>query len=137
MKAIARLTSSGSFTHRVDIRQHQLVADEPIEMGGGDEGPTPKELLAASLAGCVAVTLEMYARRKGWEIGPVEVTCDYEVPERGAPTEFNLLLRLPATCTEEQVERLRVMAGKCPVHHTLEGEVKFKERVELVAPAPG
>jgi putative redox protein len=135
MKAIARLTAPGSFTHRIEIRHHQLIADEPTDLGGADEGPTPKELLGASLAACMAVTLEMYARRKQWDIGLVEVTCDYEVPERGSPTVFKLVLRVPSTCTEEQVERLRAIAAKCPVHRTLEGEVRFEERVELVAPA--
>lgn len=123
--------AGATFTHRVRIREHELVVDEPGELGGEDQGPNPQELLAASLAACTAITLEMYAKRKGWEIAPVEVECDYSTPERGEPTAFNLVVRLPATCSEEQLERLRVIAAKCPVHRTLEGEVAFNERVEL------
>ncbi len=134
MKAIAR-RSTTHFTHRIDIRQHQLVADEAGECGGDDEGPSPQELLAASLASCAAITVEMYAKRKGWEVGPIEVQCQYTPAERGALTKFRLELRLPRGCTAEQVERLRVVAAKCPVRRTLDGEVMFEERVELVSPA--
>ncbi len=135
MKAIARRSSSTSFTHRVEVRSHQLTADEPLEHGGDDEGPSPQELLAASLASCTAITMEMYAKRKGWELGPVEVQVDYTPAERGCPTRFKLALRLPAGTSQEQLERLQVIAAKCPVHRTLEGEVMFEDRLELVEPA--
>jgi putative redox protein len=135
MKAIARRTAQTGFTHRVDIRQHRLVADEPSGEGGDDRGPSPQELLAASVASCTAITMEMYARRKGWDIGIVEVQCEYTPAERGGMTNFKLILRLPTGCSEEQIKRLRVVAAKCPVHRTLDGEVSFDERVELVTPA--
>jgi putative redox protein len=133
MRATARRTNH--FVHQVDVRQHQLVADEPIDQGGSDEGPSPQELLAASLASCTAITIEMYAKRKGWDIGPLEVECEYTPAERGCPTKFRLDFRFPNGCTEEQVERLRVIAAKCPVHRTLEGEVFFEEHIQLVEPA--
>jgi putative redox protein len=135
MKAIARRTARTTFTHRVDIRQHQLTADEPAELGGEDEGPSPQELLAASLASCTAITMEMYAKHKGWDLGPVEVQCEYSPAQRGCPTTFALVLRLPSECSAEQVERLRIIAAKCPVHRTLDGEVQFDERIELVSGA--
>src|SRR5436309_10158686 len=98
------------------------MADEPTDQGGEVEGPMPQELLAASLASCTAITMEMYAKRKGWDIGPIEVHCEYTPAERGCPTNFKLLMRLPSDCTEEQVQRLRIIAAKCPIHRTLEGE---------------
>jgi putative redox protein len=79
----------------------------------------------------------MYAKRKGWDIGPVEVECNYEPAERGKPTSFELVLRLPLGFTEEQIDRLRAIAARCPVHRTLAGEVSFDERVELIDPAAG
>jgi putative redox protein len=134
MKATAHRTTTTAFSHRIDVRQHQLTADEPTERGGDDEGPSPQELLAASLASCTAVTIEMYAKHKGWDIGPVEVQVEYTPAERGCPTKFGLTLRLPNGCTEEQVERLRVIAAKCPVHRTLDGEVMFEDRIERAEP---
>jgi putative redox protein len=135
MRATARRTASNRFIHQVDVRQHQLVVDEPTDHGGDDEGPSPQELLAASLASCTAITIEMYARRKGWDIGPIEIQCEYSPAERGCPTRFRLDFRLPNGCTEEQIERLRVIAAKCPVHRTLDGEVLFEDHISVAAPA--
>ena len=130
MKATA--TRTGTYKHVVQVRQHRLLADEPNDTGGDDAAPSPQELLAASLASCTAVTMEMYAQRKGWDLGGVEVEAEYTPAERGCPTRFSLTLRLPSGLTEEQVERLRVIAAKCPVHRTLDGEVMFDERVQRV-----
>ncbi len=130
MKATATRRQAGTLTHAIQIRRHTLTADEPPEEGGDDEGPTPLELLAASLAACTAITLEMYARRKAWDIGPVEVDTEYDLPERGQPAAFTLTLRLSSRCTDEQVERLTTIASKCPVHRVLAGEVQFDQRVE-------
>ena len=74
----------------------------------------------------------MYAQRKGWDIGDVEVDVDYEPAQRGSPTKFTMEVRLPKELPEDQRERLMQIAAKCPVHRTLEGEVMFEERVELV-----
>jgi putative redox protein len=130
LRATAR--RSANFSHTISIRDHQLVADEPRGQGGEDEGPSPEELLAASLASCSAITIEMYAQRKGWEVGPVEVEVQYTPAERGCPTKFDLVLHLPARLSDEQVANLRVIAAKCPIHRTLDGEVMFTERVERV-----
>ena len=120
----------GGYRHVVKVRQHRLNSDEPVETGGDDDAPSPQELLAASLATCTAVTMEMYAARKGWQLREVEVEVEYTPAERGCPTKFSLTLRLPSDLSDEQVQRLKVIATKCPVHRTLDGEVMFDERVE-------
>ena len=130
MRATARRNGK-DFKHNLEIRSHHVTADEPKDHGGTDEGPSPQELLAASLASCTAVTIEMYAKRKGWEIGELEVDVDYEPAQKGSPTKFTMAVRLPKELPEEQSERLMQIAAKCPVHRTLEGEVMFDERVEL------
>ena len=130
MKATA--TRDAGYRHTVKVRSHELTVDEPRDQGGGDSGPDPQELLAASLASCTAVTMEMYAQRKGWDIGGIEVTAQYTAAERGCPTRFNLVLRFPDNLSDEQVDKLRVIAAKCPVHRALDGEVMFSERVERV-----
>jgi putative redox protein len=131
MRAIAR-RANGTLKHDVEIRRHVVVADEPEEQGGDDSGPSPEELLAASLASCTAVTMAMYAERKGWEIGEVAVDVNYEPAQRGSPTRFRLDVQLPKELPDEQRERLMQIGAKCPVHRTLEGEVMFEESVELV-----
>jgi putative redox protein len=134
---VARKTATArregkSFRHTVQVRDHQLTVDETIADGGEDGGPDPLEMLAVSLASCTAITMEMYAQRKGWDIGHVEVDVEYAPAERGCPTKFQLVMRLPAELPEEQLERLRSIAAKCPVHRALDGEVMFQERIERV-----
>jgi len=129
MRAVAR--QRAKFTHDLKVRQHRITADEPEDHGGEDQGPSPQELLAASLASCTAITIEMYASRKGWNVDGLVVDVDYTPAERGCATNFKLVMKMPADLSEEQVDKLRVIAAKCPVHRTLEGEVLFDERVEI------
>ncbi len=131
MRASAR-RENGTLQHAVEMRSHTLVADEPKDEGGEDQGPSPQELLAASLASCTAITMEMYAKRKGWELGDVAVHVDYEPAQRGSPTRFRMTVDLPKELPEDQRERLMQIGAKCPVHRVLEGEVMFEENVELV-----
>jgi putative redox protein len=131
MKAISRRVG-GHLQQHVAIRDHRLTADEPREHGGEDSGPSPQELLAASLASCTAITMEMYADRKGWEVGEISVDVEYEPAQRGSPTRFVMRIEMPKDVSEEQRDRLMQIAAKCPVHRALEGEVMFEETVELV-----
>ena len=117
--------------HDVKVRRHTITSDEPKDHGGEDSGPSPQELLAASLASCTAITMEMYAERKGWDVGDINVEVEYEPAQRGSPTRFVMNVEMPKEVSEEQRERLMQIAAKCPVHRALEGEVMFEETVEL------
>ena len=129
MKATARAQAATLHAH-VTVRSHQITFDEPESNGGDDEGPSPQELLAAASPSCIAVTIEMYATRKGWDVGAVEVDCRFTPAERGCPTRFELVLRLPAHLTDEQVERLQVIAGQVPgaPHARGRGHVRRADR---------
>jgi putative redox protein len=120
------------FAHEVDMEGgHTLVVDEPQDRGGADTGPRPTQLLAASLAGCTAITVEMYADRKGWDVGAIEVDVAYD----GAiPSTYAVALKLPRELSEEQRQRLLQVATKCPVHKVLVGEasVTVAERLEAL-----
>jgi putative redox protein len=139
MKVVARRKASGAnqalgFAHEVEIEGgHTIVVDEPAAAGGTDTGPSPTRLIAAGLASCVAVTVEMYAERKGWDVGAVEVDVNVEY-EGYAPSSFAVTLHLPTELSEEQRERLLVIAGKCPVHKLLRSEtpVAISDRVEAL-----
>ncbi|HEU4600306.1 MAG TPA: OsmC family protein [Solirubrobacterales bacterium] len=132
MRVVARRVEG--YAHDVEIEGgHELRVDEPVAAGGRDSGPSPTSLLGASLASCIAITVEMYAGRKGWDLGAVEVEVEigYEGP---VPTRFDVGLKLPAELEEEQRRRLLVIATKCPVHRVLAGEasVSISERSEPV-----
>jgi putative redox protein len=89
-------------------------------------------LLALSLASCTAITLEMYADRKSWDLGDVEVEVNYEPGEGKVPKRYDVVLKLPEGLLDEQVERLREIAARCPVHRALTGQVEIQDRVEKV-----
>ena len=132
MQAVARRREG--YTHDVEIEGgHKLVVDEPRETGGNDEGPSPTHLTAAALAACTAITMEMYADRKGWELPDAEVAVEMEL-DRSVPRSFVVTLKLPKELSADQQERLKTIAGKCPVHRALshETEVSIEDRVELV-----
>jgi putative redox protein len=132
MKVVAKRRNG--YAHGLAAGNHTLIADEPEDKGGTDTGPTPAQLLALSLASCTAITLEMYADRKRWDVGDLEVEVDYEFGEGEVPTRYDVVLKLPEDLSDEQAERLRVIAGKCPVHRALRGDVEINDRVER-APA--
>jgi putative redox protein len=132
MRVVARRRQG--YVHEVDIEgRHTVLVDEPPAAGGTDAGPSPTRLLAASLASCVAITMEMYAERKGWDIGAVEVEVDAEYEDH-APRAFAVTLRFPDGLSEEQRQRLLVVARKCPVHRVLAAEtpVAVSDRIEAL-----
>jgi putative redox protein len=136
MKVVARRRDG--YVHDVEIEGgHTLVVDEPSFVEGGtDAGPSPTRLVAAGLAGCTAVTMEMYAARKGWDVGAVEVGVDVEYKDF-TPLSFAVTLRLPAGLSDEQRQRLLAVAAKCPVHKLLAGEteVVISDRIEALPDA--
>jgi putative redox protein len=131
MRVVARRREG--FAHDVDIENgaHSLLVDEPLAAGGKDAGPSPTRLLAAGLASCIAITIEMYAERKEWDVGAVEV--EVEVAYDGyVPTSFDATIRLPGDLDEEQRESLLAVSRKCPVQKVLTGAttVELSHRIE-------
>ncbi|MGH2951616.1 MAG: OsmC family protein, partial [Solirubrobacterales bacterium] len=125
------------FTHDVEIEGgHSVVIDEPPESSGADEGPSPTRMLAAALAACTAITVEMYAGRKGWELGEVEVEVEMGYDEKATPSTFEVTVRIPEPLDAEQQDRVLAIAAKCPVHRALssEAEVSIRDRIECQQP---
>jgi putative redox protein len=116
------------YSHEVDLGDERaIVIDEPAADGGTDTGPRPSQLLASSLAGCTAITIELYAERKGWELPGLEVAVEMSsegeengVPTHATPTHFAVEVALPEGLDDEQRRKLMVIAAKCPVHKLLE-----------------
>jgi len=104
---------------------HTVIFDEPEELGGTDTAPSPAGMLTAALAACTALTLDMYADRKGWDIEGLEVEVDTEW-DGPRPSGYRVKLGFPDHLDEEQIRRLKVIAGKCPVHHTLANPIAME-----------
>jgi putative redox protein len=127
------------YSHGMDLGDgREIVIDEPTKDGGTDTGPRPGQLLAGSLAGCTAITIELYAKRKGWELGGLEVAVDMSSesegePPHAVPTHFTVEVTLPPGLDEEQRRKLMVIAEKCPVHRLLEHGAE----ITVVERAPG
>lgn len=133
-QVVARLGEIG-FTTEILAGRHGLLADEAEEVKGDDFGPSPYQLLSAALGACTAMTLQMYARRKGWDLKEVKVHLDHgkryvedcmacENTERKLD-HFDRVIEIEGDLTEEQRARLMEIANRCPVHRTLESEIRI------------
>jgi len=124
------------YTVTITNSRHSWIGDEPLEKGGADAGPSPFELLLSSIGACVAITVQMYASRKGWPLEGVSVDlehakiqaaeCEDCETESGQISEVRLILHLEGALSEEQRERIFQIAGRCPVKRTLESELMFR-----------
>lgn len=121
-------TGNGHYEVLVEAGRHAFLADEPTSIGGGDMGPDPYQLLSAGLGACTAITLRMYANRKGWPLEKVSVEVSHEKGhaedcercEEGRKVDiFERHLSIQGNLDEEQRARLLEIADKCPVHRTL------------------
>lgn len=122
----ARLIEVDGFVSRIDTGTgHTVTFDEPERLGGTDTAPSPAGILGAALAACTILTLKMYADRKGWDIEgtDVEVDTEWDGPR---PSGYSVRLKFPAHLDEDQIRRLRVIAGKCPVHRTLANPIPIE-----------
>jgi putative redox protein len=115
-------TASTAPAFRVDVRagEHDLVADEPATAGGGDLGPTPFGLLLAGLAACTAMTLRMYAERKGWELTTIGVDVRYDITD-DEPGAIERTITVPADLPPDQRDRLADIAERTPVTLAIRG----------------
>lgn len=125
------------FTTSIQTKSHALIADEPLEVGGDDFGPSPYELLVAGLAACTTMTLKLYANRKKWDLKEVYVYLTHSKKHMEAPGEASTnkidfiekKLKFVGNLTDEQRARLLEISAKCPVHRTLSNGIKFKTSV--------
>jgi putative redox protein len=106
--------------------------DEPVENGGEGTGATPSQTLLAALSACAAITLTLYAKRKQWPLTNVIVNATLDRPAAGEPARPQKIVQtftLEGALDDEQRKRLLEIAGKCPVHRTLEGPLVLEERL--------
>ncbi|MCA0241308.1 MAG: OsmC family protein [Proteobacteria bacterium] len=129
MSHTARIVSTGTdFAHRITLGPHQLLADEPPALGGRDAGPAPFDLYLASLAACTAITLRMYAQKKGWDLGELRAELSLS---RDADDKLHVHRTLWASgaLDDAQWARLLDVAARTPVTKVMrEGAVIISAR---------
>ena len=133
---------AAGFAQEIRIGPHRLTADEPIAAGGAETGPTPYDLLLASLGACTSMTVGLYARRKQWPLEAVRVRhrhgkihaadcadCETRV---GMIDRIEVDLELDGALSDEQRARLMEIAERCPVHRTLTSEIVIRTQAATV-----
>ncbi len=131
-RVVSSETGAGPFQQEIRVGPHRLIADEPQEAGGGGTGPSPYDYLAAAIAACTAMTLRLYAERKGMALGRISVTVAHDKVHAddcadcgegrvGRIDRFERTVAVEGGVTDELKAKLIDIAGKCPVHRTLDG----------------
>jgi putative redox protein len=109
--------------------RHELIADEPPELGGTDLGFSPNELFISSLGACTSITLRMYADRKGWPLEQVKVTLSFDYNKAAGKSLINREIELIGALDEEQRSRLLQIANACPLHKTLQNPIEITSQL--------
>ncbi len=135
-QVVASLNADDGFTTQIRAGKHSLIADEPENFGGNDFGPSPYELVSSGLSACTVMTLQMYAKRKKWDLQNVKVHTSYgkvhaedcaECESGNARIDtFERGITLTGALDPDQKKRLLEIADKCPVHRTLEAKAHIK-----------
>ena len=114
----------------IQVNGHEVIADEPIDSGGGDAGPSSTHLLLSSLGACTAVTMRMYAERKEWNLGDISINMRIEQETKNGTmvSEISSEITFSEELDSDQRERILIIADKCPIHKTLMGEINIKTK---------
>jgi len=129
-KDVVVRNAQGGYRTEVAAAGHTLLADEPASVGGTEAGPSPYDLLLGAVGACTAMTVRMYAGRKGWPLEDVTIRLrqghDYARDCADCATQAVAIPRIErevefqGPLTDEQRERLMYIASRCPVAQTLE-----------------
>ena len=131
------LRARGLFRTEVEAGPHHFVLDEPVDVGGAGEGPTPYDMLGSALGGCTAMTLHFYAKREKLPLEGVEVRVSHDrqhardcadcTTTQGFIHRFRVEIKLDGPLSEEQRQKLLAIAARCPVAKTLQSEIRIDE----------
>ena len=123
--------STKNYMAEAKMRNHFVVIDEPVDLGGDDNAPTPVEYLLTAIGSCVAITLRMYAQRKQWDLGKINVDVyqKEELTQEGVRKSIVEEIHFEKETTKEQQEKLLEIAGKCPVATLVKNETKIESKL--------
>ena len=133
-QVLVKTTDTEHYKQQIKAGKHSFVADIPIDKGGEETGPDPHELLLASLGACTSVTLQMYAKKKGWDLKHVTVDLTQEEIDDPADqskklTKITRSINVDGNLTQEQVDTLKSIADKCPIHKLLSGPKQINTEI--------
>lgn len=118
------------YTTIITAGGHDLVSDEPRDLEGQDAGPTPYGFLLAALGACKTITARMYADRKGWDLEAVHVELRHDRVTGDEQHEIiSVKIHLSGNLTDEQRTRIKEIAGRCPVHRTITGDLRIQSQL--------
>lgn len=137
--SVVARTHIDSFVTPMIAAGHELLADEPIGVGGSGMGPSPYDFLAAALASCTSMTLKMYASRKKLDLNAISVAVTHSKihaedcvdceTKSGKIDELHRIITLDGNLSEAESQRLLEIADRCPVHRTLHGEISIRSEL--------
>ncbi len=116
----------------LQARGHELLADEPTDVGGKDLGPRPGDFVRMALASCTAITLRMYANRKNFEVEQISVSVSNGAFDQ--KTSYNTEIKITGSLTEEQRTRMLQIAKLCPVHKALTNPIEINTQLSVTNP---
>ena len=131
-KSVIKVTiGKEDFLTRITINRHELTADEPEFLGGGNKGPDPFSLLLASLGSCAVITMRMYANRKQWNLDKCEIELSIEksIVDGMPKTEILKKIKFSGELDSEQMQRLKYIADACPVQKMLTGNFEINSEI--------
>ncbi len=126
MTLVKAINTKGNLQAKITTSSHQILADEPIEVGGKNEGPTPDDLLASALAACTAITLRMYINHKEIAVNDIHVEINLEYNKEDQMTTFDRKITIEGEYDEAILKRLTSVANACPIHKMLSATVLIK-----------
>ncbi|MGB0431334.1 MAG: OsmC family protein [Bacteroidia bacterium] len=136
----ARLSNENGYSTEIQVGNHGLIADEPVDAGGNNFGPNPYEFVSAGLAACTAMTLKMYAKLKKWDLQNVEVhishnkkhclDCEDPQSHKNKIDHFDREIIVQGNLDDKQKARLKEIANRCPVHRTLHKPIEVKTELK-------
>lgn len=126
------ILSEKNYVAEASIRNHFVVIDEPVELGGDDNAPTPVEYLLTAIGSCVAITLRMYAQRKKWDLGKVSVNVHLKENLKAEGIEKVIVeeISFENEISSSQREKLLEIAGKCPVANMVKNGTKIESKIK-------
>ena len=131
---VVKALSKEKYVQEIEAGPHNLVSDVSEELGGGQKGPNPHQLMLSSLGACTSITVQMYAQRKGWKLEDVTINLteekvpDPENPSRTMP-KIVREITLTGDLSEEEIAQLTKIADKCPIHKLMTGPKEIATNV--------